>query len=196
MVWKIIVAIACSVLLSGAEAHAAEITEISSGDIVQVYSNAVEAYSEAVEAYSTALDVYQGTISTTYLTFFKDIVNSLGINDDYLLYRSSNDTYSMIVGDIENNGTYFEMANGYMYNISSVSGSGYGTSYYSYSVSAISDIYIDTEDYLVYSNLGNFPRLEERSVYYEFATLFIISIMLCIVLIRPLFQYVLRPRSI
>ena len=151
---------------------------------------------ESLELYALSVDAYQGTISTTYLTFFKDIVAGISIFDDYLFYRSSDNTYTLVVGDLKLNGTTFVLdGTGVEYEISQNSGSGYNNSYYSLGVSSVSDLTIRARDYLVYSNLGHYPRLEERGVVYEFAllTAFIVFGVCC--LVRPISNFVLRFRN-
>ena len=164
--------------------------------LVPDYPVSVLSENEQLELYALSVDAYQGTISTTYLTFFKDIVAGLSIFDDYVFYRSSDNTYTMITGDIYLSGTTFLLnGNGAKYEISQVSGSGYNNSYYSLGVSTVSDYTIRAKDFLVYSNLGYYPRLEERGVVYEFAMLTAFIIFGACCLVRPLSNFVLRFRN-
>ena len=164
--------------------------------IEENYSISVLSEDEQIELYALSVDAYQGTISTTYLTFFKDIVAGISIFDDYVFYRSSDNTYTMITGDIELTGTTFELiGDGQEYEITQNSGSGYSSSYYSLSVSSISDLSVRAGNYLVYSNLGHYPRLEERSVVYEFALLMAFITFCVCALVRPLSIFVLRFRN-
>lgn len=164
--------------------------------IEEQYPISVLSEDEQIELYALSVDAYQGTISTTYLTFFKDIVAGISIFDDYVFYRSSDNTYTMITGDIELTGTTFELiGDGQEYEITQNSGSGYSSSYYSLSVSSISDLSVRAGNYLVYSNLGHYPRLEERSVVYEFALLMAFITFCVCALVRPLSCFVLRFRN-
>ena len=160
------------------------------------YPVSVLSNDEQLELYALSVDAYQGTISTTYLQFFKDIVAGLPIFSDYVFYRSSDNTYSMIVGDIELSGTTFTLnGDGVEYEITQNSGSGYNNSYYSLSVSTISDYTVRARDYLVYSNLGHYPRLEERGVVFEFALLMAFVTFCICALVRPISNFVLRFRN-
>lgn len=164
-------------------------TDVSMGDVIALYA-------EAVEAYNTSVEVYQGTINTTYLTIFRDIVSSLGINDDYVFFRSSDTSYSLLSGDLEYSSGLFTLADtGQLYTVTSVSGSYNYNSYYSYDVVEVSSYEVVVDDYLVYSNLGDFPTLVERGAGYEFATLFILFVALLCVVLRSVFSFCLRRRG-
>lgn len=193
MVRKIIAILAmCGALLAigAAPALAEEETNLYNYPVMTLSEE------ESLELYALSVDAYQGTINTTYLTFFKDIVSGISIFDDYVFYRSGNSDYCMVVGDIELNGTTFELlGEGKQYEISQVNGGAGTNSYYSLSVSAVSDLSIRARDYLVYSNLGHYPRLEERGVVYEFAMLTAFIIFCACCLVRPISNFVLRFRN-
>lgn len=159
------------------------------------YDEIISLYLDAVEAYNTSMEVYQGTINTTYLTIFRDVVSNIGVTDDYVLFRSSDDTYSMLVGDLEfSNGEFYLSDFGQLYSVTNVSG-GYGyNSYYSYDVVDVSSYSVVVGDYLVYSNLGGYPSLIDRGVNYAFVTLLVFCIFSICCLLRPLFKFVSRSR--
>ena len=139
--------------------------------------------------------VYQGTVSTTYLTFFKDIVGKIPIGHDYVMFRSGDNEYKLVSGDLNYNGTFNMIGKGKEYIITNVSTSGYGTTYYSYQVRDITTFNLTPNNYLIYSSLGNYPTLEERSTQYEFTILFIISVFAIGMFIRPIIGYSLRRRN-
>lgn len=169
-----------------------ETTSNLSLEAAQTYSEAAQVYSEAVEVYESALNIYQGSISTTYLAIFKDIVSSLPISSDYFLYRSADDSYSMLVGDITFDGSNFSMSSGKVYDVTYISFGYNQPSYYEYSVQEISDISIARGNYLVYSNVGDFPRLESRGVNYEATILFAFIVFFICWIIKPIFKFVMR----
>lgn len=158
------------------------------------YEDVVALYAEAVEAYNTSMEVYQGTINTTFLTIFRDIVASLGVNDDYVLFRSSDYTYSMLVGDLDyfSTGEFVLASDGRLYTVTQVQGSYNYNSYYSYSVEDVSSYSVTVDDYLVYSNLGNYPTLIDRGVNYAFVSLLVLCVIGLCLFIRPLFAFVMR----
>lgn len=142
-----------------------------------------------------AADIYQGTISTTYSTMFRDVVSSLPPQYDYVFYRSGDDNYTLVAGDLEYNGTFRLKGTGKEYVITNVSGSGYQSTYYAYEVNDLNSFTLSPGRYLVYSNLGDYPTLEERGVQYEFSTLLLLCIIGVVGIIRPLYKYCLRSRS-
>lgn len=140
--------------------------------------------------------VYQGTISTTYSTMFRDVVSSLPAKDDYVFFRSGDQVYTLVAGDLEyKNGSFSLNGTGKKYVITNVSGSGAGySSYYSYQVTSTNNFTLSPGNYLIYSNLGDYPTLEERGVQYEFSTMFLICVIAIVGVIRPLYKYCLRDR--
>lgn len=136
---------------------------------------------------------YKGSFGSTYLTFFEDIpVSAL---DDYVVYRSENNAYVMVVGDLifENNSFYSsEPCSKYVIQQVSSSSSGSYQSYYSYYVIEISSFNLTCSDILVYSNLGDYPALSSKSDNYTFALLIIFSILFLCILLYRVFKFNLR----
>ena len=64
-----------------------------------------------------------------------------------------------------------------------------------YSVTTDNNFTLNANNFLVYSNLGNYPTLDERSVIYEFSSLVILAVIALCALLRPLFSFVYRIRS-
>lgn len=129
----------------------------------------------------------QGTLSSTYTTYFKDILSGAKFNDNYVAFRSGQYSYSMVVGDLEyNNGVISMNGKGKEYVFTT--GSGYNGQT-SYEVSEISSFSVNCSNYIVYSDCGDYPQLIERGAKYEMVSLFILSIvLLCIVINRIFFR--------
>ena len=73
---------------------------------------AVSAMCGTAQAYS----IYEGTISSTYTTYFKDILSRQTIFTDYVCFRSGQNQYVMVVGDLEYSNNRFVLSgNGSVY---------------------------------------------------------------------------------
>lgn len=191
MVRKIILALLCVFLVASATGTALASATDSNAEKVATDSNVILlSDDDMVELYAVNGQIYDGNISTSNLTYFRDIVAGLGINDNYVLWRSGQYTYTMVAGDLEFDGV-FEMSKGREYVLNT--NTGYN-SYYTYEVHNITDFSLDPENALVYSNIGNYPHLEERGVQYEFATLLCVIIISICILVNNIFKYVLRNR--
>lgn len=148
-------------------------------------------------AVASNYNVYtQGNISTSILTYFRDIESGIGINDNYVFWRSAQYEYKMVVGalKLENNifsgldpASYMQV---YTLNTNT---SSYDT--YRYTLSTEQNFSLDAHNYLVYSDLGHYPKLHERGVNYAFCTLFVVCIIGLCALVRPLYAFVLRIRN-
>ena len=53
-----------------------------------------------MKAQSTSVTPYEGNMSSTYITYFRDIVSGIGFNDNYVAYRSGQNEYKMVVGEL------------------------------------------------------------------------------------------------
>lgn len=127
---------------------------------------------------ASAYSVYnEGNISTTYLAYFEDISSKIGVHEDYVFFRSGQNEYTMAVGDFDLVNGYFISPSVKIYQIYSTSTSGYN-SYYSFSSRNETGFSLQVASGLVYSNLGNYPDLIERSNYNETAILFVMCISL------------------
>lgn len=131
----------------------------------------------------------EGTISSTYLTYFKDIVSGIKFTDNYVAFRSGQYSYTMVVGDLEyNNGVISLNSEGKEYVFASRSISGYNQQY-GYEVNNINNFSITCGDNIIYSDVGDYPQLIERGDRYEILTLFLLCIVvLCIVINRIFFK--------
>ena len=143
---------------------------------------------------SAAEPYTEGNISTTYITIYRDIAAKLSPFDDYVMFRSDQYEYQMWVGDLdESDGVISSASDLLVYTISTNSSSGYSSAYI-YTVTTGSALSLTVGDNLVYSNLGNYPDLIERSGYYETATLLLLLVALCLFILRSVFGWCYRTR--
>lgn len=132
-----------------------------------------------------AAEPYEDSISSTYVQYARDLIPNGDIEDDYLFYRSGQYEYTLLMGELEYNGTTFsntDVLDSYVFTTSS----GYNSNY-TYSTGEVNTISLTPSDKMVYSNLGQFPRLVERGSDYEvLQTIFMFIVALCVV-IRSIF---------
>lgn len=132
-----------------------------------------------------AAEPYEQSISSTYLQYARDIIPNLDVEDDYVFYRSGQYEHILVAGEIEYNGSTFsstDVLDSYVF----TSGSGYNSDY-TYSTGEVKNFNLSTSNKMVYSNLGQFPRLVERGSDYEvYQTIFMFIVALCVV-IRSIF---------
>ena len=133
---------------------------------------------------------YDGSISTTYITIFRDLATKVSIFDDYVFFRSGQNEYVMYVGDISYENGKFAGKGLTVYTITNETNY---NSVYNYSIST-RDLDLSAGSALIYSNLGQYPDLIERNDYYAFATLTLLFIALCCYLLRSVFGFSLRSR--
>lgn len=109
--------------------------------------------------------VYDGNMSSTYIDYFRDIVAGIGFNEHYVAFRSGQYEYTLIVGElIYADGNFSLVDTGTCYTISN---SGNYNSLYEYDVSRLEQFSLSSGNYIVYSDLGQFPRLTTRGENYE-----------------------------
>lgn len=135
-------------------------------------------------AQAQTYNVYdEGTLSTTYTQYFKDIVSGIGFNQNYVAFRSGQYSYTMLVGDLEyDNGVITLYGSGKEYEYSTT-GSGYNNQY-KYYVNEIADSSVNVGNNIIYSDVGDFPQLVERGAKYEMLTAVLLVIMCLSVVIR------------
>lgn len=136
-------------------------------------------------------DTYEGNISTTQLTYFRDILGGESILDNYVCFRDDQNSYRMVVGKLEyNNGVFSLKEKGKIYTVNT-SGSNYNN-YYTYNYANLDSLTLRTNNRIVYSDIGNFPQLEERGQRYELLQTIIIVIVCVCIIIRSIFNAVKR----
>lgn len=145
----------------------------------------------AVPLSASAATVYEGNISTTYTTIFSDIIGKIGLGDDYVFYRSGQYEYTMIAGEITWDGSRFAADEATRYVL--VTNSNYNSTY-DYSSGTVSGWTLSPGSALVYSSLGDYPVLTERSDTYSLATLILLFACVCMYLIRSIFSFTYRRR--
>lgn len=131
-------------------------------------------------------DVYDGSISTTYVTYFAGLVEKLGPEVDYVLFRSGQYKYVFAYGDLE---------------IASrvISGNGVSCVYidtnYNTTVSYGSEasFSVDLGNEMAYSNLGDYPVLQQGVKSYENKALIVaVCVLFLYVVCRDIFKAVRR----
>lgn len=142
-----------------------------------------------------AYSIYdEGNISNTYTTIYEDIVSGISPSKNYVYYRSGQYEYTLAVGDnmylVDNIIYSTEKTKLYIITTSS----GYNANY-TYNISEVSDFQLTLGDNLVYSNLGDYPLLEERSVTYEYLQTYIITIFALCCFVRSIFAFTYRLRN-
>ncbi len=141
--------------------------------------------------HAQSYNVYDGNPSNTYIQYYKDLLASIPLSDNYVVFRSGQYEYQMVVGDIvQNNGLFTSEKECTVYTFSQTE-TGYN-GYYTYDVSTISSLVLDSGNKIVYSDVGGYPELEERGAKYEILTTILI-IAICVGYVcRNVFYY--RPR--
>jgi len=142
MVRKIIVALCCASLLFALGVGASAATH-------EVYEN--------------------GNISSTYVTYFRDIVSGLPFADNYVAFRSGQYEYTMVTGKLSFDNGVFALADvgtSYVFRTDSNT----YNSQYRYYVQEIQNFSLNVDDEIIYSDLGQYPQLVERGAKYEMLT--------------------------
>ena len=130
---------------------------------------------------------YDGNISTSMLTYFKDILSNVSINDHYILFRSGQYQYDLVVAEdiVYDSGLFTVVGQGKHYVIDT--NNNIYNSYYSYSVNEVNNISIAVKNKIVYSDIGDFPQLEERGSRYEVLQTILLFVLLLSGVIRSIF---------
>lgn len=124
--------------------------------------------SAIAEVLSLQAEAYDGSISTTYTTYFSGVVDKLGI-EDYVLIRSGQYEYTFVYGDLELSGTTFT-GSGTIMTINTYQNTTVG-------IDTDDNITINVGSYMAYSNLGSYPALAvgpTKAQYYELLWLIIV----------------------
>lgn len=141
-----------------------------------------------------AYNVYEGNISTTYVTFFEDIANNISIDDDYVVFRSGQYEYLMVVGDIDyKNNSFTSGSEVTVYEIST-NNTNYNN-YYQYEVRKENGFSLTSGSALIYSNLGGYPNFIERGDIFELSSFIILLVGLLVFFVHNIFSYTYRKRQ-
>ena len=138
--------------------------------------------------YAIDYTVYDGSFSNTYVTYFRDILSNVSIFENYVCFRSGQYEYKMLVGDLQYQDNQFlipDVATVYTFNTVS----GFSSSH-TFKVSEIkSSRVLNENNYIIYSNMGDYPELESRGDRFEtLQTVIIVTACMCVVL-RSIFYY-------
>lgn len=140
----------------------------------------------AIGATASAYSPYDGTMSNTYVQYFKDILVDKKLTENYVAFRSGQYEYIMVVGELEKNQDSIELVgSGVMYKFTS--SSSYNANY-SYSYGNIDEFTLDLTDDIVYTDLGDYPQLIERSARIEELTLIILGVFGLYTVLRRIFS--------
>ena len=143
----------------------------------------------ALPASAASYNAYDGNLSTTYITIFRDIVGKVSLLDDYVFFRSGQYEYLLVSGDLEFSGGSFTGQTVTVYRI--VTDSAYSSTYSYFQTEEI-DFSLSPGSGLVYSNLGAYPDLIDRTSLYSFASLILLLACVCMYLVRSIFSFTLR----
>ena len=135
-------------------------------------------------------DVYEGNPSNTQLQYFRDIISGIGLGDHYVAFRSGQYDYTMLVGNLVFENGIFSSTDSCIVYFLETNNSYNG--YYTYSVSEVDTVSFNPEDKIIYSDLGQFPQLEERGAKYEILTAILIVAICVGYVCKSVFHY--RPR--
>lgn len=133
---------------------------------------------------------YNGTISDTYLDYFRGIVQKLDWNEHYVVYRSGEYSYTMVYGEeVGLNGDEFTGSG----NVVTIyrSSSSYDRDWYvSYREDTLA---LDSSDLFVYSDLGMYPTLKEGGSALEATTLlFAVGFAIVYSVCHDIFDYIME----
>lgn len=127
----------------------------------------------------------EGTISTTYLEYAKGVVAGKMPGDSYVFFRGGQYNYTLIVSDnLKHEGGRFvaDTVTRYTWTVNS----GYNT-VPTYEVSTDISFSLSAGSTMVYSNLGDYPSLEDGGVIYGQITALLLAVLLLGSLARCLF---------
>lgn len=138
-------------------------------------------------AQATAYTPYDGSISSTYITYFKDIVSGIGFNENYVALRTGQYEYVLFVGQFTyENGVYTLQDTGTAYTISN---EGNYNTYQTYSVNEVTDVTVTPQDKIIYSDLGQYPQLIDRGSKYEMLNTYLLVGFMLIFFILRIFSH-------
>lgn len=154
---------------------------------VQIVEPVEEEYQ--LEVYSLS-GSYPGSISDTYLNYFRGIVQKLNWKEHYVVYRSGQYSYTMVYGEeVALNGSRFT-GNGNVVNIHRNTSSSSSDWYVSYSTDTLA---LSAGSLFVYSDLGMYPELKEGGTSLEFAALlFAVGFAVVYSVCHDIFDYVMQ----
>lgn len=142
--------------------------------------------SVAAPARAVTPEIYDGTISTSMLDYFRDILAKVNPLKNYVLLRTSQYTYNLYCGEMEWDGVQFTAESADVYTITT--NSGYN-SHYTFAHSTVSGLTVRPGDHIVYSDLGSFPGLRDPAEYWGFYLSVAAFILIIGSLIRSMWRW-------
>lgn len=134
-----------------------------------------------------AYTAYDGTPSNTYITYYRDMLSKYPASADYVVFRSGQYDYIMAVGQLDDTGTRI-VADGEVQICAISTSSGYNSNY-AIDYRAEFGFFLDVGDEIIYSNLGQYPGLEERRDIVDYATLFVLCSCAVCSLVRSVLDW-------
>ena len=147
----------------------------------------------AVPATASAADYvpYDGAISSSYTSIMEDVVAKLPLTDDYVFFRSGQNDYLLVSGDLTYNGSFSgENCTAWYINANT----GVYNSGYLFSTGPLDSFQLAPGSALVYSNLGHYPTLTDMGAFYGFCAVVLLLVAIFLYLIRSIFGFTLRSR--
>lgn len=129
-----------------------------------------------------------GTVSATYLTLFEQILNK-NYHDDYIIFRSGQYSYSMLVGDIELNGSTFTSDSVKEYTYKSSTTQGYNQQYEFHTLDN-QKLNMNVGNYIIYSNLGDYPTVIDKGDNLIYGTFLLFAICFVMYLFMLIFKHI------
>lgn len=134
-----------------------------------------------------AYTAYDGTPSSTYIAYFRDMLSKFSASYDYVVFRNTQYEYMLVVGDLAEIGGRIQSAGAV--DICEIStNNGYNASY-SLQFRSEESFVLDPGDEIIYSNLGLYPSLEERGDVVDYATYFLLAVIAVCCLFRGIFEW-------
>lgn len=147
------------------------------------YNARLSAVEEVVEPLAN-YEAYDGSISTTYTTYFAGLVEKLGPGVDYVLFRNGQYNYTFVYGDLDINGTTISGQG-----VQAVYINSYGTTSVSYGTE--SSFSAELGNRMAYSSLGDYPVLQQGVRSYENKALIVaVAVFFLYVVCRDMFKSV------
>lgn len=139
---------------------------------------------------SASFTVYDGNLSNTYVEIAKDILPNAKITEDYVFFRSGQYEYILATGKLNyNNNLITSIGNTDIYKINTLSNY---NSTYTYTFETVNDFTLSLNERLIYSNLENFPKLENRGDYFEIISTITLCSICVYVVGSSIFKHCLR----
>lgn len=117
---------------------------------------------------SSPLIVQQYSVGTQNLEIFDRIAAKLPLGVDYVYFRDSQYLYSFVYGDLSYSGSSFSGRNVTRINYNTYAGSSQQPTF---TVSNVGSFNLPVSNWLVYSNLGNYPSLGGAQGGYRYTVL-------------------------